>query len=240
MLKSRNTMISNPMQSCLRFWGMKTAGLFSVLAVAMMFTLSSCTYFWVEPYGSIALDIESIRKDDQAVFLPDNAPSISQGYSPASEDQLATLHAHGHPGIDIIGNRGTPVLAPASGVVIKSYFEPMAGHQIKMDLGRDEKGRFVQAIFGHLENRLVRKGDTVTRGQQIGTLGSTGLLAAGLPHLHYAIYAGVEQKNLELINPHWLWADGVGLVTCFDSSRTWPETPLKTTYPVPCRGIDRQ
>ena len=233
-------MISNRIQRCLRFWGVRTASLFFVLPVAMLLALSSCTYFWIEPYGSIALDIETIRKDDQPVFLPDNAPSISQGYSPTPEDRFTTLHDHAHSGIDIIGKRGTPVIAPASGVVTRSYFEPMAGHHIKMDLGRDEKGRLVQAIFVHLKKRLVRKGDTVIRGQQIGTLGSTGLLAAGLPHLHYEIYVGVEQKTLEPINPHWLWADGVGLVTCFDSSRTWPETPLKATYPVPCRGIDWQ
>lgn len=233
-------MISFCIKKCLRFRGVRTASQVFVLPVLMLLALNSCTYFWVEPYGSIALDIEPIRQDDQPVFLPENAPSISQGYSPAPEERFTTLQDHEHPGIDIIGKRGTPVLAPASGVVISSYFEPMAGHRIKIDLGRDEKGRLVQAIFGHLEKRLVRKGDNVVRGQQIGTLGSTGLLAAGLPHLHYTIYVGNEQKTFEPINPHWLWADGVGLVTCFDSSRTWPETPLKTTYPVPCRGIDWQ
>jgi murein DD-endopeptidase MepM/ murein hydrolase activator NlpD len=116
----------------------------------------------------------------------------------------------------------------------------MYGNHIEIDLGKDEKGRSVQANFLHLKKRLVQEGDTVSRGQQIGTLGATGVLAGGLPHLHYEIYVGHEQKALEPINPHRLWADGPGMVTCFDSSRTWPDTPLTTTYPVPCRGVNWQ
>jgi len=97
-----------------------------------------------------------------------------------------------------------------------------------------------KARFPHLKKRLVQEGETVIRGQQIGTLGATGVLAGGLLHLHYEIQVGAQQDALEPINPHWLWTDGVGMVTCFDSSTTWPDTPLTTTYPVPCRGVTWQ
>jgi len=231
-------MISDWIQNCYQLSRVKKVGQLFVLTGALLLILSGCAYFWMEPYGSIASDIAPIRADGKPVLLPQNAPSISQGYNPADLEVITTEHVHNHTGIDIIGKKGTPVIAPAPGVVTRSYFELMYGNHIEIDLGKDEKDRSVQANFLHLKKRLVREGDTVNRGQQIGTLGATGLLAGGLPHLHYEIYVGVEQKALEPINPHRLWADGVGMVTCFDSSTTWPDTPLTTTYPVPCRGFN--
>jgi murein DD-endopeptidase MepM/ murein hydrolase activator NlpD len=216
-------------------------GLLSVFsAAAILLTLSGCAGFWIKPYGSVASDNQPIRADGEAAFLPANAPSISQGYNPTSRDVFNTEHVHNHTGIDIVAHKGTPVIAPAVGVVTASYFEIIYGNRVEMDLGRDENGRYVKARFLHLKKRLVQVGDTVSRGQQIGTLGATGLLAAGIPHVHYEIQVGTKQDALEPINPHWLWADGVGIVTCFDRRRTWPERPLKTTYPVPCRGVEWQ
>jgi len=215
-------------------------GLMFVLPLAALFTLNSCAGFWIKPYGTIASDNAAIRADGKPVFLPGNAPSISQGYNPAPDDEFTTEHVHNHTGIDIVAEKGTPVIAPAAGVVTGSYFELMYGNRVEMDLGRNENGRFVKAQFLHLKKRLVQKGDTVSRGQQLGTLGATGLLAAGIPHLHYEIQVGDRPEALEPINPHWLWADGVGIVTCFDRSKSWPERPLKTTYPLPCRDVDWQ
>ena len=213
-------------------------GLLFIVSAAAILTLNGCAGFWIKPYGFAASDNKPIRADGKPAFLPPNAPSISQGYNPAPQDVFNTQHIHNHTGIDIVAQKGTPIIAPAAGVVTESYFEIMYGNQVEMDLGRDENGRFVKARFLHLKKRLVQVGDTVSRGQQIGTMGATGLLTAGIPHLHYEIQVGDRPDALEPINPHWLWADGVGVVTCFDKNRTWPETPLKTTYPVPCRGVD--
>jgi len=215
-------------------------GLMVVLHMAALFALNSCVGFWIKPYGTVASDIATIRADGKPVFLPGNAPSISQGYNPAPRDEFNTEHVHNHTGIDIVAKKGTPVIAPAAGVVTASYFEIMYGNRVEMDLGQDENGRFVKARFLHLKKRLVHVGDTVRRGQQLGTLGATGLLAAGIPHVHYEIQIGDRPDALEPINPHWLWADGVGIVTCFDRSKDWLEGPIRTTYPVPCRGIDWQ
>ena len=234
-------MISNPTENCLKYRWARQSWMLIILAAAILLVLNGCGYFWVEPYGDIARDIKPVRADGQPVFMPENAPSITQGYFPLPERGPVGGEAGGHNGIDITADRGTPVLAPASGVVIKSYFEPLYGNHVELDLGRDEMGRLVHVKLLHLKKRLVREGDTVVRGQQVGTLGSTGILAAGLPHVHYAIFVkGEKQAAFEPINPHQLWADGVGIVTCFDSTMTWPDTPLKTTYPVPCRGVSWQ
>ena len=205
-------------------------------------TISGCYGLFVKPYGYVASDAEKVRPDGRAVFIPQNAPSIIQGYTPKPVENPQTASAAIHNGIDIYDKTGTPVIAVAAGVVISSYWEPFYGHRVVIDHGQDQNGRFIMSKYLHLDKRLVKKGDNIARGQQIGTLGSTGWQAALIPHLHYEIRIGVEldQFQSEAMNPHRFWADGVGVVTCFDSSRQWAETPFKTTYPVPCRGVDWQ
>jgi murein DD-endopeptidase MepM/ murein hydrolase activator NlpD len=61
----------------------------------------------------------------------------------------------------------------------------------------------------------VSKGDVVARGQKIGTLGTTGMLAGGIPHLHFELYRQAGRGSVTA-RPARFWVDGVGRVTCFD------------------------
>ena len=133
------------------------------------------------------------------------------------------------------------MIAPASGTVIKSYFEPVYGRRIVIEHGKDKTGLVIKTNYFHLKKHLVKKGDRVVRGQQIGLLGMTGLLA-GFPHLHFEVQVRniSEHPQFRPMNPHRFWADGVGIVTCFDNSKHWEEKPFKITYPVPCHGVDWQ
>jgi murein DD-endopeptidase MepM/ murein hydrolase activator NlpD len=192
--------------------------------------LSGCVSLFVKPYGHVSVDAEKVRPDRRSVYMPDNAPSISQGYKPK---RLKKSGSGGHEGIDIIDRSGTPVIAASSGVVTESYFELFFGRRIEIAHGVDEKGRPVMSRYLHLKERLVEKGDVVVRGQRIGTMGRSGILAGGILHLHYEVRVGSGQNNS--MNPHRFWADGVGVVTCFDKNRQWDDQPFNTTYPVPCR-----
>ena len=82
----------------------------------------------------------------------------------------------------------------------------------------------------HLNKRLVAKGDKVVRGQKIGEVGSTGALAGTLNHLHFEVHVA----GLGAVDPHLLWANGLGKVTCFDPVRPQPGSPVQLTYPVHC------
>ncbi len=198
--------------------------------LAATLLIGGCALLLPQPYGEVVPDADSVRPDGGPNLIPPNAPSIMNGHW-ADYD--------GHEGIDVIGEVGLPVLAPADGVVTRSFFEPMYGHAVFIEHGKRPDGTALRTRFVHLDERLVEVGDRVTRGEQIGTLGRTGLLAGGIPHLHYEVQtlATGRWEIFQVTNPHLYWVNGPGDVTCFDLREVYPSKPFRTTYPVPCRGI---
>ncbi|MEH8020186.1 M23 family metallopeptidase [Rheinheimera metallidurans] len=87
-----------------------------------------------------------------------------------------------HKGVDLSASRGTPVYAPADGVieVVRSSKEGY-GNLLKM---RHAFG--FSTLYAHLDSFKVKSGDFVHRGELIATSGSTGLSTA--PHLHYEVH----------------------------------------------------
>jgi hypothetical protein len=97
-----------------------------------------------------------------------------------------------HRAIDIGANKGTPVYSSTSGKVVKvgaSGYGPNAVYiQIDKSFYKDpnQSSKNPQyIIYGHLDTKLVKLGDTVTVGQQIGTVGDKD--SPGKFHLHYQI-----------------------------------------------------
>jgi len=212
-----------------------------VLSVIWMIAFSGCVGLFVKDYGVVARDSKKVREDGEPVVSSENIPSISQGFNPGPSEGKFPKTTSGHHGIDILGKKGTPVISCAAGIVIDAFFDIFYGHRVVIEHGQDENGLPVRSKYFHLQRRSVKKGDNVNRGQQIGTLGRTGLLA-GFPHLHFEIRVGdpLDPLVFESINPHRFWVDGIGVITCYDSSRQWLNTPFRTTYPVPCLGVDWQ
>lgn len=85
-----------------------------------------------------------------------------------------------HEGIDIGARSGTPVKAPADGVVIYSGWKSEFGKMISLDHGYGYRTR-----YGHLSKIYVKNGQRVKRGALIGSVGSTGKSTG--PHLHYEV-----------------------------------------------------
>lgn len=94
-----------------------------------------------------------------------------------------------HPGLDIDGERGDQVMAPANGVVSKAGWSGGYGNLIEIDHGNGLKTR-----YGHLSKIEIQEGDTVQRGQEIGLVGTTGRSTG--PHLHFEV-----RVNDKAINP---------------------------------------
>jgi len=86
-----------------------------------------------------------------------------------------------HPGIDLAGSYGTPIYATADGVVTRAGWNNGGyGNMVELDHGRG-----IMTRYGHMSAVLVHTGDHVTRGQQIGRMGSTGRSTGN--HLHYEV-----------------------------------------------------
>ena len=86
-----------------------------------------------------------------------------------------------HPGIDLAGAYGTPVYATADGTVLRAGWNNGGyGNLVEIDHGRG-----ITTRYGHMSAILVRDGDHITRGQQIGRMGSTGRSTG--THLHYEV-----------------------------------------------------
>lgn len=90
-----------------------------------------------------------------------------------------------HSGIDIAHWPGTPVIATADGVVTSAGWSGGYGKVVKIA----HKYGFV-SVYGHLMSIYVSVGETVRKGQVIGSMGMTGR-ATGY-HLHYEIRIGTE------------------------------------------------
>ena len=97
-----------------------------------------------------------------------------------------------HLGIDIAAPEGTPIFAPADGVVIKvvkTYKRNKSyGKYIIIDHGSG-----YQTLYGHLHSIKVRIGQKVRRWDVIATVGQTGR-ATG-PHLHYEVMTYGKKVN---------------------------------------------
>lgn len=94
-----------------------------------------------------------------------------------------------HSGMDIDGERGDQVIAPASGVVTEAGWKGGYGNMVEVDHGNGLKTR-----YGHLSKVEVEIGQTITRGQVMAFVGSTGRSTG--PHLHYEL-----RLNDRPINP---------------------------------------
>lgn len=170
-----------------------------------------------------------VQQPKLTVSMPANAPSISQQF-------LFTTGGGKHLGIDVIGKVGDPVIAVASGQVTNSFSEPAYGNRIEITHPPDVSGKRAVTVYKHLQQRLVGNGDWVVRGQQIGNLGATGVLAGRIPHLHFELYRQFGSAGETPSDPHLYWVNGVGQVTCFDPAVVYDESRFRTTYPVFCRG----
>ena len=86
-----------------------------------------------------------------------------------------------HTGVDLNSPTGTPVRAPAAGVVLLAGFHFFAGGSVYLDHGQG-----LITMYFHLSKIRVEKGQSIQKGQTLGLVGATGRVTG--PHLHYGLY----------------------------------------------------
>lgn len=99
-----------------------------------------------------------------------------------------------HYGIDMASVRGTPVKAPADGVVIEAHYHKGYGNTIVISHGNKYKTR-----YAHLDKILAHVGQKVEQGQLIGKVGATGAVrkkrGGDGSHLHFEVFVYGKQVN---------------------------------------------
>jgi murein DD-endopeptidase MepM/ murein hydrolase activator NlpD len=104
-----------------------------------------------------------------------------------------------HRGVDLAFGYGVPIMATANGKIIKKDFDANGfGNYLDIQHKYGFKTR-----YAHMQRQFVEVGQTVSQGEVIGTMGSTGQSTG--PHLHYEVMIGTQLvdpiKFLKMANP---------------------------------------
>lgn len=134
--------------------------------------------------------------EDLPALIPSQGPIVS-GYGKRFHPILKVRKMHG--GIDVLVRPGTPVVAPAGGVIRRAGNSPSYGKYV--DINHTGSGYMTR--FAHLSDFAsgIRRGLRVERGDTIAFSGNTGRSTG--PHLHYEVR---DLQTKRTLNPVYFFA----------------------------------
>ena len=152
--------------------------------------------------AEIQKKLNMLEAEMKAIYDEINKESVNVPYTGGTmrwpSPSLSQITTHfgegGHTGIDITGGGayGTPVLASGDGVVkVASVQNPDSGYGKYIII---DHGGGIQTLYAHCSLLSVSVGQTVSAGQQIAQVGSTGWSTG--PHIHFEV-----RKNSQAVNP---------------------------------------
>lgn len=147
---------------------------------------------------------EAKRKEDAALQQNNSgggtsAPPSSGGwYRPCSYRALTSAYGWRvhpitgknsfHNGVDLANSSGTPIYAAKSGTVTLASYNSVYGYYVTINHGDG-----FSTLYGHMTHYVVSAGQSVSGGQIIGYMGSTGWSTG--PHLHFTVYYNGSTVN---------------------------------------------
>ncbi|HXF62985.1 MAG TPA: peptidoglycan DD-metalloendopeptidase family protein [Caldilineaceae bacterium] len=160
-----------------------------------------------DPNSQLTIGNQLVIPNGTKPFVVQEAVAYSGGAVPASakigsgafvwptSGSINQRFWSGHAGVDIGGWTGAPVKAADGGYVAVAAggWNGGYGNHVIVDHGNG----FV-TLYAHLNSIYVKPGESVTRGQQIGSIGNTGNSTG--PHLHFELrYQGVPRNPLSYL-----------------------------------------
>jgi len=140
-----------------------------------------------------------------------------------------------HEGVDFAASMDDPVIAATDGRVVRVFADGSCGNGIVVQHPVDEAAW--RTRYCHLNGTNVQQGQRVTRGDVLGTVGTTGN-SMGVPHLHFELWQRhPRDESFGRINPLPF------IVGCFDLGKPVASSALEAgggkprlvlTYPVRC------
>ena len=162
----------------------------------------------------LAIQSESLDKLETEASLKEKKLAAIPAIKPIREDKLKrnirALSGFGmrmhpifkrkkmHTGMDFTCPKGTDIQATGAGVIEK-IIKKKSGYGTHIIINH---GYGYQSLYAHMGSVSVKKGEKVSRGQIIGTVGNTGTSTA--PHLHYEVI-----HNNQKVNPISYCMDGL-------------------------------
>lgn len=159
-----------------------------------------------------ALADEEARRQIEAARQEAASGSISTPSSPSGSGFLYPLGASGyitdaygyryhpiygyykfHPAVDFAVPQGTPIYATKSGTVTAAAYNEYNGYYVAINHNDG-----YTSLYAHMTNFVVSVGQTVSQGEVIGYVGSTGYSTG--PHMHFEItYGGASVNPMEYV-----------------------------------------
>jgi len=143
-----------------------------------------------------AIQREKLPKEGKgSLYWPLEKFSISQGYGWTKYAKAGAYGGSIHNGVDMAAPTGTPIYAPASGVIIGVGNDGKYAYGKWIAIQHDNN---LITLYGHTSLQKVSEGQRVSPGDLLGYVGATGY-ATG-PHLHFTVYApdsfGLRQSSV--------------------------------------------
>ena len=135
-------------------------------------------------YGQITKQVyhETIKSSGESICGQGTGSyrNPTAGYKPHDLFDANGTYGRVHKGVDVGGNMGDPVFAADGGTI---YIEDHGAYSWGLHITLDHGGS--KTLYGHLSEVLVKQGDLVSKGDVIGTIGSSGKSSG--PHLHFEV-----------------------------------------------------
>ncbi|UJP64322.1 M23 family metallopeptidase [Mongoliitalea daihaiensis] len=150
---------------------------------------------YVQSYSIEEITELALKKEEYWASIPAIQPVLNEELGKLASGFGMRLHPilkvrKMHTGVDFTAPVGTPIYATGDGIV-KEVISVFGGYGKYVEI--DHGFGFVSR-YAHMNEFLVRKGQKIRRGDQIGTVGNTGSSTA--PHLHYEVI-----KDGRYVNP---------------------------------------
>ncbi|PGL70983.1 M23 family metallopeptidase [Bacillus sp. AFS055030] len=142
-----------------------------------------------------------LKEQEKAIKLASissgNFTRPAQGYVSSGFGYRSFDHET-HFGIDIAKSGSTPIVSVANGVVIRAYHSSSYGNVVFIT--HNISGKVFTSVYAHMQNYQVSAGQTVSKGQKIGTMGNTGHSFG--KHLHFELHKGQwNESKSNAVNP---------------------------------------
>ena len=140
--------------------------------------------------GMISAGSEGVQGTGSLVWPVPCSHTVTSRFGPRTHPITGKYTSHNGMDIDGYGHDGYPIVACDAGVVVAAKWSDSYGNYVMIDHGNG-----MQTLYAHMSGMAVKYGDTVTQGQTIGYLGSTGWSTG--THCHLEVYVNGSRTDPE-------------------------------------------